>query len=207
MHHILGRVPVASLNGCNVAWDFVELPSQIMENWCWDPASLQDFACHYQNQERLPTPLLQRLQQAKNFQAGLRFMRQLSYGKMDLEMHLHTPAWLDGNFQDQLQKVLQNYMPQLASPDPTIVARFTHLFGNPTGYAAGYYSYKWAEVLDADAFSRFQAEGIFNHQTGRSFRQEILSKGNSEPPSTLFENFMGRKPDSSALLKKYDLIS
>ena len=206
LHHLLSRVEVRSLAGTNVAWDFVELPSQIMENWCWERAPLDLFARHYQTGAPIPDDLFQKMLRARNFRSANTQMRQLGFGFMDLALHIDYSPERDGDAIGYTRGILQQYAPAPLPPDHALVAGFTHLFSSPVGYGAGYYSYKWAEVLDADAFTRFRTGGIFSAEVGAEFRDKILARGDSEDPAELYRAFMGRDPDPDALLERSGLL-
>ena len=203
LHHLLTRVEVRSLAGTSVAWDFVELPSQIMENWCWERPALDRFARHWETGEPIPQDLFEKMRRAKTFRAANAQMRQLSFGVVDLSMHREWDG--SGDLIAYSRAILQRFSAAKFPEEHAMIAAFTHLFSSPVGYGAGYYSYKWAEVLDADAFSRFHNEGIFNTVTGREYRDRILAKGDSEDPADLYRSFMGRDPDPQALLQRAGL--
>lgn len=200
IHHMLTQIDVAAVSGINgVAWDAVELPSQFMENWCWEPDAIPLISGHYQTGESLPQSLLDKMLAAKNFQSGLQMLRQLEFALFDFRLH----AEYDPNHPKSAQEVLHEVRKEVAVVFPPAFNRFensfSHIFAG--GYAAGYYSYKWAEVLSADAFSRFEEEGIFNSSTGESFLREILQQGGSKTPMELFVKFRGREPKIDALLR------
>lgn len=200
IHHMLTQIDVAAVSGINgVAWDAVELPSQFMENWCWEPDAIPLISGHYQTGEPLPQSLLDKMLAAKNFQSGLQMLRQIEFSLFDFRLH----AEYDPKNPRSAQEVLQQVRSEVAVVFPPAFNRFensfSHIFAG--GYAAGYYSYKWAEVLSADAFSRFEEEGIFNSATGESFLREILQQGGSKTPMELFTKFRGREPNIDALLR------
>jgi oligopeptidase A len=207
LHHCLSEVPVRSLSGTNVAWDFVELPSQIMENWCWERESLDFFAEHYETGEKIPQELLDKMRRARTFRAASAQMRQLGFATVDLYLHTEFEPDVEIDIVSQTNDILQRFTPVPLPDNYGMVLSFTHLFASPVGYAAGYYSYKWAEVLDADAFSRFKQEGVLNTTVGREYRAKILAKGNSEEPRDLFRAFMGRDPVQDALLRRIGLMA
>jgi len=205
LHHCLSRVEIRNFSGTSVAWDFVELPSQIMENWCWERPALDLFARHYETGEPIPEGLFQKMKSARTFRAANGMMRQLSFGLVDLALHRDFTATEQKDVIAYSREMLQSFSPAPLPPEHSMITGFTHLFASPVGYAAAYYSYKWAEVLDADAFTRFRKEGVFNKETGMSFRQNILAKGDSQDPAVLYRSFMGRDPDQTALFERAGL--
>lgn len=186
----------------NVAWDFVELPSQIMENWCRSREGLDIFARHYQTGEKIPGDLFAKFEKARKFMGANAAMRQLSFAQIDLLLHVYPQKFIEAGVEKTAEESLKDFTHKYTERVPTILPRFTHIFGDPVGYAAGYYSYKWAEVLEADAFTRFEKEGIFNPETGREFAEKVLKVGNTVEASEAFKNFMGREPDAAALVER-----
>ncbi|HGM7257026.1 TPA: oligopeptidase A [Serratia marcescens] len=204
LHHMLTQIDTAGVSGINgVPWDAVELPSQFMENWCWEPEALAFISGHYQSGEPLPKVMLDKLLAAKNYQAALFILRQLEFGLFDFRMHFEYSPEKGAQILPTLAEVKKMVA---VVPSPSW-GRFPHAFSHifAGGYAAGYYSYLWAEVLSADAYSRFEEEGIFNAETGKSFLDNILSRGGSEEPMALFKRFRGREPQLDAMLRHYGI--
>lgn len=200
IHHMLTQIDVGDVAGINgVPWDAVELPSQFLENWCWEEEALAFISGHYQTGEPLPKAKLTQLLKAKNFQAAMFVLRQLEFGLFDFRLHHHYQSGKANQILDTLNAVKSQVAVIKGADWARTPHSFSHIFAG--GYAAGYYSYLWAEVLSADAYSRFEEEGIFNPATGQSFLNEILSRGGSEEPMVLFERFRGRKPTLDALLR------
>ena len=206
LHHTLSRVPVRTLAGTNVPWDFVELPSQIMENWAMEQEALRLFARHYQTGEGIPDELFQKMKRARTFRSANLQMRQLGFGTVDLKLHREFDPDQNEDPMAFARDILAKFAPAALPSNYGMLASFTHLFASPVAYGAGYYSYKWAEVLDADAFTRFRQEGIFSSETGSDYRRHILERGDSEDPAQLYRSFMGRDPDANALLERLGLL-
>jgi oligopeptidase A len=200
LHHVLSRVEVAELGGTHVPNDWVELPSQIMENWTFEREALDLFARHWETGEPIPEDLFGRLWAARTFLGASQQMRQISFGTLDLDLHVeHDPASGEDPV-ERAQRVMEGFSVRPEFARNGFVASFTHVFAG--GYAASYYSYLWSEVLDADAFTRFQRDGIFSREAGRAFVDAVLSRGDSADPAELFREFMGRDPDPEALLRR-----
>lgn len=200
MHHLLSRTEIRSIGGSQVAWDFVELPSQIMENWLWEDEALVRIARHVDDDRPIPDDVRERMHAARTFAAANHMARQLSFGTVDLALHTDYDPVRDGDPVAYGRDIMR---PFSVLPDRTsdgFLPAFSHIFAG--GYAAGYYSYLWSEMLDADAFGRFQAEGIFSRDVGRAFVAAVLSRGNSAPPDELVREFLGRDPDPDAMLRR-----
>ena len=200
LHHMLTKIEYAGVSGINgVAWDAVELPSQFMENWCWEREALDLISGHYQTGEKLPDELFDKMIAARNFQSAMMMLRQLEFSLFDFRLHLE----FDPNQPNQVEKILEQVRNEVTVVKPPKFNRFAHSFAHifAGGYAAGYYSYKWAEVLSADAFSKFEEKGIFDRQTGLEFLEAILEQGGSREPMELFIEFRGREPQIDALLR------
>lgn len=203
LHGILADTTYPSLSGTSVYWDFVELPSQLMENWCYEKEALELFAFHYQTGEPIPMDLVERIRESATFQQGMATLRQLGFGFLDLAWHSGDPKGFEQMkaLEDRAFEATELF-PQ--TPQTCMSTSFSHIFQG--GYSSGYYSYKWAEVLDADAFSYFKEHGIFNMEVADRFRENILSKGGSEDPMELYKRFRGSEPGIDALLKRAGLI-
>ena len=200
LHYVLSRVEVPALGGTRVPADWVELPSQLMENWTWERPALDLFARHWQTGEPIPEALYQKLRAGRTFMGAHRQMKRLSYGMVDLELHVRYDPATDGDPVARAQQVMERFQPHPHFAHDHFITAFSHIFSG--GYAAGYYSYLWSAVLEADAFTRFQREGLFNRETGRAFVDAVLSQGDAEEPDELFRRFMGREPDPEALLRR-----
>ncbi|MCL1095417.1 oligopeptidase A [Shewanella kaireitica] len=200
IHHMLTKIDVGGVSGISgVPWDAVELPSQFMENWCYEEEALAEISGHFETGEPLPKEMLDKMLAAKNFQSGMMMLRQLEFSLFDFKMHLEFDPAAGAQIQEKLNEI-RDLVAVVKAPDFNRFQHgFAHIFAG--GYAAGYYSYKWAEVLSADAFSLFEEQGIFNAETGKRFLENILEMGGSEEPMELFKRFRGREPKTDALLR------
>lgn len=203
LHGMLADTNYRSLSGTSVLWDFVELPSQILENWCFEQEALELFARHYKTGETLPKQYIEQIKAASNFNEGMQTLRQLSFGLLDLAWHTSNPSSIE-DVKSFETDAFQSTALLEELEDTCMSTAFSHIFQG--GYSAGYYSYKWAEVLDADAFEAFKEEGIFSKSVATSFLDNILSKGGTEDPMELYKKFRGRAPDPEALLKRAGLV-
>lgn len=203
LHGMLANTTYPSLSGTSVYWDFVELPSQIMENWCYEPEALALFAYHYQTDEMIPIEFVQKIKESANFQEGMATMRQLSFGLLDMGWHAQDPSNIKDIKAFETEQFAQTQLyPDVA--ENAMSTSFSHIFQG--GYSSGYYSYKWAEVLDADAFEFFKEKGIFDRDVADKFKDNILSKGGTEHPMILYKRFRGHEPSPDALLKRAGLL-
>ena len=204
LHGILANTNYSGLSGTNVFWDFVELPSQIMENWCYEKEALELFAKHYKTNEVIPMKYINRIKKSAHFQQGLQTLRQLGFSFLDLSYHGYQATSIN-SVKSHESSILNRVQFLRDYPENCVSTAFSHIFQG--GYSAGYYSYKWAEVLDADAFDLFLEKGIFDSQTSKSFEENILSKGGTEHPLVLYKRFRGKAPDPNALLIRAGLIN
>jgi len=203
LHGMLANTTYPSLSGTNVFWDFVELPSQLLENWCYEKEALNLFAKHFETNEVIPMNFIEKIKKSSNFLEGMQTLRQLSFGMLDMEWHAKNPSEITNvkTFEYEAFKNTQLF-PDVK--ENCMSTSFSHIFQG--GYSSGYYSYKWAEVLDADAFELFLENGIFNKEIATKLKSNILEKGGTEKPMKLYENFRGKKPTNTALLKRAGLI-
>jgi peptidyl-dipeptidase Dcp len=199
---MLANTTYPSLSGTSVYWDFVELPSQVMENWCYEPEALAIFAKHYETGEIIPQEYVDKIKESASFLEGMATLRQLSFGLLDMEYH-GKPVTVENvkTFEKTAMEATALY-PDVA--ENCMSVSFSHIFQG--GYSSGYYSYKWAEVLDADAFAYFQERGIFNKEVATKFKDNVLSQGGTDHPMTLYKKFRGQEPKPEALLKRAGLI-
>ncbi|MBG6109970.1 peptidyl-dipeptidase Dcp [Flavobacterium sp. CG_23.5] len=203
LHGMLANTTYPSLSGTSVYWDFVELPSQIMENWCYEPEALALFANHYQTGEIIPQEFVEKIKESSSFQEGMATLRQISFGLLDMAFHSNNPNGIT-TVKTFEKAAMENTILYPDVAENCMSVSFSHIFQG--GYSSGYYSYKWAEVLDADAFAYFQEKGIFNKEVATKFKDNILSKGGTEQPMTLYKRFRGQEPSPDALLKRSGLV-
>ena len=203
LHGMLANTVYPSLSGTSVFWDFVELPSQVIENWCYEPEALALFAKHYETGEIIPQEYVEKIKESASFQEGMATLRQLSFGLLDMAFHSNNPNEIV-DIKEFEKNILQNtnLFPNIA--ENCMSVSFSHIFNG--GYSSGYYSYKWAEVLDADAFAYFQEKGIFDKETAKKFKDNVLSQGGTVAPMELYKRFRGQEPNADALLKRAGLL-
>lgn len=203
LHGMLANTTYPSLSGTSVFWDFVELPSQVLENWCYEKEALELFATHYQTSETIPMELVKKIKESATFQEGMQTLRQLSFGLLDMSWHGTNPTDIT-NVKQHEDEVFKNTSLYPETPETCMSTAFSHIFQG--GYSSGYYSYKWAEVLDADAFAYFKEKGIFNKEVATKFKDNVLSKGGTENPMVLYKRFRGSEPKVEALLERAGLL-
>ncbi|MCW5520155.1 M3 family metallopeptidase [Aureitalea sp. L0-47] len=203
LHGMLANTTYSGLSGTNVYWDFVELPSQVLENWCYEKETLELFAKHFETAETIPMELVQKIKDSSTFHEGMQTMRQLSFGLLDMAWHGANPSEIT-NVKEFENKAFEATRLYPETPSTCMSTSFSHIFQG--GYSAGYYSYKWAEVLDADAFEYFKKEGIFNKTVAMKFKENVLSQGGTQDPMELYVKFRGHKPDPDALLRRAGLL-
>ena len=203
LHGMMANTTYPSISGANVYWDFVELPSQVLENWCYEKESLELFARHFETNEVIPMDLIQKIKDTATFHEGMATLRQISFGMLDMNWHGIDPTGVK-NVKEHENKAFEATKLYPDVKENCMSTSFSHIFQG--GYAAGYYSYKWAEVLDADTFEYFKEKGIFDRETAKKFRDSILSQGGTEHPLTLYKRFRGKEPKPEALLKRAGLI-
>ncbi len=203
LHGMLANTTYPSLSGTSVYWDFVELPSQVMENWCYEKEALELFAHHYETGELIPMELVQKIKESATFQEGMQTLRQLSFGLLDMAWHSQDPSDIK-NVKEYETKAFEGTQLYPDTPETCMSTAFSHIFQG--GYSSGYYSYKWAEVLDADAFAYFKEHGIFNPKIAKKFKDHVLSKGGTENPMELYKRFRGQEPQLEALLERAGLL-
>ncbi|QOD60237.1 M3 family metallopeptidase [Polaribacter haliotis] len=203
LHGMLANTTYNSLSGTSVSWDFVELPSQVLENWCYEKEALELFAKHYETGEVIPMKYVEKIKESASFHEGMQTLRQLSFGLLDMSWHSQNPSEIK-TVKDFENEAFANTKLYPDVPENVMSTAFSHIFQG--GYSAGYYSYKWAEVLDADAFEYFLEEGIFNKEVATKFKENVLSKGGTEKPMILYKRFRGKEPKPDALLKRAGLL-
>ncbi|OWP76449.1 M3 family metallopeptidase [Flavobacterium oreochromis] len=203
LHGMLANTTYPSLSGTSVYWDFVELPSQVMENWCYEPEALALFAKHYETGEVIPQEYVDKIKESASFLEGMATLRQLSFGLLDMDFHSQDPSGIS-NVKSFEKESMQNTALYPDVAENCMSVSFSHIFQG--GYSSGYYSYKWAEVLDADAFDYFKENGIFNKEVAEKFRDYVLSQGGTDHPMTLYKKFRGQEPKPEALLKRAGLL-
>lgn len=204
LHGMLANTTYPSLSGTSVFWDFVELPSQVMENWCYEKEALELFATHYETGDLIPMDLVEKIKESATFHEGMQTLRQISFGLLDMSWHGQDPSRIT-DVKSHENEAFANTKLYPDVKDNCMSTSFSHIFQG--GYSSGYYSYKWAEVLDADAFEYFKEEGIFNKSVANKFKDHVLSQGGTESPMTLYKRFRGQEPQPEALLKRAGLIT